>query len=478
MKSVEISQELMDRFINRDGIKQFSLHFPDLNLDITNEQIYSDTLSIKESLSNSSTLEMVGCVSSTMSVELHGVTAELKGQRVSAYMTMDGSQEVIPLFNGYVDSVKTRLSDCWKQIQCYDFLYSQASDLDISEWYKSLTFPITLKEFRNRLFGHIGIWEEDLKLCNDDLIIDKIYDPKQMNALDVIKNICQINGTYGIINRHNLFDYRGLTGSERQEGTYPSTATFPDLKLFPYAGAEGRSIGDDSVVVAWYRDMEYEDYTVYPIDKVIIRDTEDSEVVTTSGTGSNAYIMQGNIFCYGLDEVTLQRVADNLLDTVKGYSYQPFNSVSVGMPFVEVGTLVSFYIADYTHNTEGTMVKKSFYILNRELKGIQDLTDTYSAEGEQGQRTFVSDLNVKIDLVAKEEENTTEQELEEIREDIEELNDDVDEINENVDGIDERVKALEEGGGSKLNVKSVETMPSSMDKDTLYLVQGEMIDIQ
>lgn len=393
-----IPEQLKNKFINRDGIKVVKLEFPSLGLTINSDKIYEDTLGLEERLLSSDSIEFVGCLSSIFSIEVHDVSANLKNQKIVVSMTMLGESTWIPLFVGYVDSVKTRLEDSWKGLTCYDELYYKANDVDVASFYNDL-FPTeettkTVKQFRDALFSHLGITQETQTLVNDDVLIKKEYDPKLLDALKVIKAICQFNGVFGRINRDGKFEYMSLSGST--EGLYPSFYTFPGAETYP--GGEIIS-GDGLQTVLLYMNMEYEDFKVHAIDKVQIRKNEDDEG-TVYGTGSNIYVIQNNMFAFGLDSAVLETAAENIYSMVSGFDYIPFDAVQPGYPFTEVGTKVQYIIANYT-GSSGTIVYKSSFVMNRRLKGIQNLTDEFIAKGKEFQSVFISDLQMQIDTIKR-----------------------------------------------------------------------------
>ena len=45
---------------------------------------------------------------------------------------------------------------------------------DITSWYETIGFPVTLKQFRDSLFSFLGIVQEEIALINDDIEIVKI----------------------------------------------------------------------------------------------------------------------------------------------------------------------------------------------------------------------------------------------------------------------------------------------------------------
>lgn len=444
---IEVSSELKDRFLLPQGQKEIKIEFPELGLTIFNENIYADTLNLKETILDSDSIEFVGCISNVFSIQIHGIDEKLKNRHIKVSISAQGVSEWIPLFDGYVDSVMTRITDSWKELTCYDALYYRAADKDVAEWYNSLHFPITLGEFRNSLFFHIGIQQEKADLFIDRITIEKKYDPKQLNALDLIKQLCQLVGCFGIMNRYGKFEYRTLQKATKK-GLYPSLYIFPSDTEFPQD--ENFEVGENGIRVSYYKKMQYEDYMVDPIGMVEVSDDSD-DIVGVYGTGGNTYVVHNNIFTYGLSNKAA--IAMGIYQNVQGATFRPFASDLVGLPFAECGDLVEFRIADF-RGGKPSFVTGTFYVMNRTLKGIQNIFDTYTADGEENVRVFVSDLKMKIDLVKEAEDDGTKKAIED---------------------LDDRVKALEEGGGGGgFNVLSVASLPANPAKNTIYLIQGEV----
>ena len=98
-------------------------------------------------------------------------------------------------------------------------------------------------------------------------------------------------------------------------------------------------------------------------------------------------------------------------------------------------------------------VMKSFYVLSRTLRGIQSMTDTLSAQGEEKQRRFVSDLGVREDVSTSE------------------LKEQVDKNTSNISTYGDRITALEEASGG-WNFVMVDAKPTSPAPKTIYFVKG------
>ena len=94
---------------------------------------------------------------------------------------------------------------------------------------------------------------------------------------------------------------------------------------------------------------------------------------------------------------------------------------------------------------------KSFYVLSRTLKGIQSMTDTLSAQGEEKQRRFVSDLGIREDVSTAE------------------IKEQVDKNTEDISSQGNRIDLLE---NNNFNHVLVDDKPSTGTPMTIYYVKG------
>lgn len=490
---MNVSNETKQAFANTSNPRVIDIYFPGLNLAIDMEHIVQESFSLKESVLESDSIEFVGCVASEMSVQLYGVTQNLKNQlvRVSIKVITGYDQQEqpvysdsVPLFFGKVDSVEMEANHNKRKIKAYDLLYT-AGNIEVAPWYNSLNFNahggkgLTLKEIRDSLFEYLntkmisicgrGIKQISISLPNDGIYIKKQYKPKTLRSIDVIKSICQINGVFGVINREETLDYATLKGRFEyriltditNEPAYPGSATF--TPLLPGATGSGESRFPETYV-PYYREIDYQEYTVKPVDKVTIRESEDKEGVSY-GTGENNYIIQGNIFAYKLSKQTLTKVARNIYTNIKNIVYRPYESENDGVPWVECGLdVVSYMQYDYEQSAAqhtDVYTKHNYYVFNRTLSGIQALKDSYSATGEQDQRQFITDINARIDGLKKDlSDYYTKEEIEENYYDQ--------------DTIDDMFEQIEEHGWSVESVPEGELPPVGQDQ-VLYLIQGEVV---
>ena len=350
--------------------KTVTIYFPDLDVTFTNTQIAQESLSIEEMLEADEYLTFIGCNASKATFSLFGISTDFKNEKVEISIQADNT-EVIPLFTGYVDTqtIKNYTNNLCEFV-AYDLLYSKGNT-DIAQWYiyqfsHDWQNGVTVKDFRDGLFEFLDIDVEETTLVNDDLFFEKQYSPINLQALVVIKFICQVNGVFGIINREGIFEFRTLHSIQTADDT-----------------------------IDYYKNIDYQRYTVSSITKVIVRQS-DIEAGATVGEGTNTYIMQGNFFTRNLEVEDLTVVGENVFPQVADRPYVPFNADIEGYPWIEVGDVLTYNIYDVATNT---YIPMNFYVLSRKLTGIQSLFDNQIAEGDKERSLFVSNINAQIDTV-------------------------------------------------------------------------------
>lgn len=384
---MNVSTEIKNAYKNGSHAKILGVSFPDVGYTVPQDEVYYESMTLDEAIFDSDSFEAVGCIASQFVISIRDSGINLKDRRITVTISLaDVDNSTIPLFSGYIDSVDREAQKKMQKITAYDALYSKGNT-DIASWYNNLSFPITIKNFRDSLFSYLGITQVTTVLPNDSLSIAKEYSPTTLKAIGVIKSICQINGCFGIINREGNFEYRFLNTSSTAES------------------------------VSFYKKMDYKDYVVNPVDKLTIRqNTEDTGI--TIGTGDNQYIIQGNMFTYNLDSNAVRTIASNIYTYLKDIEYIPFNAANNGYPWIEVGDncVLNYSVYDFDNSTSAQSVYKSVTVVvfKRTMKGIQNLVDEYSAEGKELQREFLSDASVDLDILQQTVENLIRQQSTEV----------------------------------------------------------------
>ena len=359
---IDVNAATKTAYLSDTTHKEITVSFPALNLTFTNEDIIGESLELIESISEEDSIQFVGCNASQFSIILRELTEDVKGQYVTVTIQIDSTTtESVSLFNGYVENVELTGTKRQKKIKAYDILFTW-QQTDISDWYNTLDYPIVLGDFRDLLFEELGITQEEISLPLDDFSIGRMYNPSKLSALEVIKNLCQVNGVFGKINRSGHFEY-----------------------VIPNTGS--------SQQISFYRDAKYQEYVVNPIGKVIVRY---GDLEGEYGSGENKYIVQNNIFIRGFNQETLTSVAHAIYNNVTGFRYRPFSADINGIPFLECGDYVTMSVEDIESYSKHTL---TFMVLNRKIKGIQFLRDNIEAEGKENQDEFVSDIGSQIDTL-------------------------------------------------------------------------------
>ncbi len=361
--------------------KELELKFLDIDLTVGTDQFAVDKgdFELHESICMEDQLKFGKCNVGSVKFTLADVTDDIKGKEFEITQTVNVDVETsYPMPLGYftVDSAPKQDDLRFKDITAYDRM--RRIDVDVSGWYNSLTFPMPLAAFRASFLAYIGLEEiSRLPLPNDSIEVEKTINPSSLSGRTVIEACEEISGCFGHINRNGKFTHIFLS---MDYGLYPAETLYPSEDLYPEYGAE---ILDQ----ATYRSVTFEEYTVKPIDKLVIR-RDDGDVGAVIGTGENAYTIQDNFLLYGKSAEDLQSIGNNIFNVIQGISYRPFSSQNIGLPYLEVGDPIGFEQNDYIVS----------FVLQRTLKGIQALTDEFEAQGSEEQKQYFGPSNEIIQL--------------------------------------------------------------------------------
>ena len=367
----------LNSLFKKDGIdKQLIIQTEDKAVTITNTELHQEKFELTESLCSESELAFGSCEASSIKFTMSNVFTSLKGKWITVTMSLNGNTDKPFQFGHYkVYSDKPTADRTQRDVVAYDALYD-IINANVMGWYDSvlpnLDSTITLKNFRDSFFEHFGVTQKDITLPNDSMVIKRSLDKEsgnvQTNVLSgstVIKAICEINGCFGHINRQGQFEYIFL--KQDIQGLYPANDLYPADDLYPKSPDSYRINKSD------YITADYEDYIVEPITKLQIR-SSDSDVGTIIGNGNNAYIIENNMLTYQKTADEMQIIAQNIYNKISKIRYRPFTADLRGNPCLEVGDAIRIL-------TKNAIVES--YVLERDLKGIQALRDSFSSVGEQ-----------------------------------------------------------------------------------------------
>lgn len=372
---------------------------------VLNEEDWKgESAELTERLCSESEISFGRCEASTFKLRVRERVVPLAGKKISVSVTLEGADEAPFMMGVYkVDSDVPTADRRYRDIVAYDAMYD-ILNTDVAAWYNSLTFPITLRQFRDNFCTYVGVEQEGITLVNDDMVVEKTIDPGELPGKTVIEAICEINGCFGHINRAGKLRYVVL--EQMIEGLYPADDLYPSDDLYP-----ADPMGTTEVSRSNYISCQYEDFICQHIDKLQIRQ-EENDIGAISGTGNNCYIIEDNFLVYGKSAEDLQSIADNVLSVIGVVWYRPAQVEARGNPCLEVGDGILL------HTTREDVYT---YILQRTLKGIQALRDSYTAEGKEYRTGQVNGLQKQI-IQLKGKTNTLTRTVDETRLEMKDIN--------------------------------------------------------
>lgn len=357
---MNVSNELKELYRSGNGRKKLNISISGSETTITNSNIVSESMSIKQSLSDDENIKFGSCNSTSFEITVADITEDLIGKEIQPKLLVDSDTTELSLGLFTVESSKKEVGRPFRKITAYDRM--KKLSVDVGEWYRGLVFPVTVKDLRDGLCGHVGLEQLETTLPFDSMEINKTLDDDgAINGLDLMHGICELNGCFGNISRGGKFEYVYLSTGD------PVDTLNGILKSYP----------------------QCEDYNTSAIDGVTIKFT-DSDITYQSTSHTNPYIITDNYLIADKTEAELISIANTIAGKINGISYRPATIESVGQPYFDLGDKVSFN--DESGNLDTT------YILKREINGIQALTDSIEASGEE---YIQQDVNSVVGQLAK-----------------------------------------------------------------------------
>lgn len=357
---INISNELKELYRSGNGRKKLNISISGSETKITNSNIVSESMRIKQSLSDDENIKFGSCNSTSFEITVAEITEDLIGKEIQPKLLVDSDTTELSLGLFTVESSKKEVGRPFRKITAYDRM--KKLSVDVGEWYRSLVFPVTVKDLRDGLCGHVGLEQVESTLPFDSMEINKTLDDDgAINGLDLMHGICELNGCFGNISRNGEFEYVYLSTGD------PVDTLNGILKSYP----------------------QCEDYKASAIDGATIKFT-DSDITYQSTSHTNPYIITDNYLIADKTEAELISIANTIAGKINGISYRPATIESVGQPYFDLGDKVSFN--DESGNLDTT------YILKREINGIQALTDSIESSGEE---YIQQDVNSVVGQLAK-----------------------------------------------------------------------------
>lgn len=311
--------------------RKIVITFPNGEHEDITTGIHSGTASLEKTLCEDADNVLIqGCIASEFKATIEGIE-DLSNIKIQIKQIV-GIYEYY-LFTGYVDECVLRSDRKSRDIVAYDEFYI-ASGINVSEWYKELTFPIDIGDFLKSLLDYVGIGYVDTLNVKQTFNVNKTIDTNNLSFETVIKAICSVIGAFGVINTEGLFDLVYLSN---------------EVYSKPLRAMSG---------------FELEQYTVAAIDKVVVR-SEETDIGANVGNGNNQYVIQGNFLCFGMNAEQLHSIAEKLYTNVAGFTWRKcLFDLAVSNPLIGCDGIKYRVITSQGDDFET-------YIFNSYLSGVQ-----------------------------------------------------------------------------------------------------------
>lgn len=390
-----INSSLKEKYWDSSTDKQMVISVVGTNQKIDNSMLEIGTFSLEESLCSESELKFGACEANCVKFTARNTAGNIIGKTISIEETIDGDSENPMPYGVFKVASDVPTADRTKrQITAYDAMYD-IINTDVKSWYAGLSFPMTLKQFRNSFFAYLGIAQVETSLVNDSMTVNKtivatqtddssaVTEESAISGKTVVTAICEINGCFGNINRQGKFEYVFLKAIT--SALYPAEDLFPSDNLFP-------SDANTESMTGHYITFDYEDFQSKAITQLEIKTSEDNAGAIV-GTAGNNYSITGNFLVSDKTGAELEQIANNLLPIMAQAAYTPIKSCTcVGNPCLTLGEPIRF-------NTTREIVET--YLLQRTLTGVQSKRDSISAQGTQTHSAKVNSIRDTIESVER-----------------------------------------------------------------------------
>ncbi|MEE1218590.1 MAG: hypothetical protein U0L20_01545 [Ruminococcus sp.] len=379
----DVKKLLLDNSIHRSLI----IHFPEDDIeDITNQNIISDSLELKQSICEEKEFVMGGCIASQLTVQVIGINAALNNKRIEVYLSQTyGKSELVPddslvpsddlspgmqtdsitvqIFTGTIDSSLRQKNRAVKEIIAYDD-FLKAANTSCFEYFKGLAAHsptmnlATLRESlcESFLYGgydyegdFVGFNDENTMSLNLDLV--KSVCNKKLSIIDLLTAYCELNACFAFIDGEGKIKFKQLINPETE-------------------------------YIDFYAELDFEEYVTVPINLIIFQYNKDVDFKYGYGTGGKqSWYISENVITKCCTDVTSLITnfstdgANYIFNDL--YSYRPFSTDIFGRWWIEPGDKVVIKTG-----FDDTETVQSF-VFCKTIKGINGLRVSLKAQGPE-----------------------------------------------------------------------------------------------
>lgn len=350
-------------------------------LTLGDSQIIQESIELTQILESEKILTFSGANINKLKFKSRDIPQDVRGSFITVDLHLLGTS--FPERNIFTGTVTTQENqtheDIITGITAYDFM-QQIYELDLTEWWRTLSIAngAPFGEYVRRINNKIAAETMATVLNDASLALFANMDEAIASKPDLIANYGTVTGEMLIKwiaqagNVYITIVERKMTAVKLQpvvEGLHPHIGLYPRVGLYPRGRGFDKAYSDGDYISA-----KYEPYDTEKVDQVVITDTEgigQGQAPTTPG--QNAFYIEGNPFLQSMD---MMNAANAIYERIKDVYLTPNTINAVGLPFVELGDVLKVHTESKTIFT---------YVLQRTLKGIQFLQDTFKNSADQYQ---------------------------------------------------------------------------------------------
>ena len=419
---IHVSDAFKEAWLNGNQ-KEILLNFSD-GSTLTNDDVVSESFSLVQSVCEEEQITFGLTSSAQVSVQIYNSGKQYKGLTMSVTLIAGEYPMQIGVFK--IDDDVRSDDRIYRTLTGYDALKDVLNN-DYSAWHNALS-SMTLKQYRDAFFSHIGISQVSTNLLNDGLTIN-IKTVQSLSGAEIIRYICEPNACFGFINNLGIFQYTEPIGLGKH---YPADDLYPANDLYPGDGIDVVMTAQDDELAPIMGGVVCSDYNTHRITQVRFNYSENTPEVTY-GVPGNRYELTSNVLMYGQSENVLLGVLQNFMSNVEGFFYTPGRLSGRARVWAQLGDIVGAAVKD---------MSVAFPILRRSMKGITALYDEYEARGRE---YYTYSANTYERRITDAETASYEQagQIDDINEDIEEIHENIGDLEitfeKTIDGLEARV---------------------------------------
>ncbi len=323
---------------------------------------------------NSGTDIVLGsCTAATIEFQLNNMNQlinNLAGKEIvwkKRVETSPGIFEDIPM-GIFIAEKPTKINDTRIKVKAYDKMIK--FDIIVDDWLRTVSYPITLKNFLLGLCSYVGVTLSNTTFLNDNYPVKFNFLGNDVKGRDVLKWIAEIAAKFATINE------------------------LGQLRLGWYNNIV-YSVNNSN-----YYGIKVEDYQVKKIDKLQVQ-VEENDIGVIVGTGTNAYVIQNNPLLYASTDAEIRPYVTLIYNAIKDFTYIPFEMKVNDNPLIKAGN--SFQVTTRKGQVFNAVVMS---------RRMTDENDVYSATGNidrsinKSVNTSIKQLRGKTNVLERTVEHT------------------------------------------------------------------------